>query len=297
MCGRYELHTHPAAHRAGVRPARIRRRSRPRYNIAPMQDVPVIRLAPTGERELAHVRWGLVPRWAKDPSIGARMINARAETLAEKPVVPHRAQAPSLPRARRRLLRMEGRARRAASSRIHIGMKDGAPFALRRVSPSAGSSPDGEVLDTCTIVTTPANALLAPLHDRMPVIVAPEDYARWLDVGRGRDGPPVALSGRRDDLLPGVHARQHRAQRRRDADRAGRSARRERATGRGASARAGRLVLGNDRPRIERVTRNRSPSSDRSRRRRGHAGKHEEPLPLPRRIRRAKIPCPDEMGW
>ena len=84
MCGRYELHTHPAALALAFGlpyPPEIG----PRYNIAPTQDVPVVRLARSGQRELAQLRWGLVPRWAKDPSIGARLINARAETLAEKP--------------------------------------------------------------------------------------------------------------------------------------------------------------------------------------------------------------------
>lgn len=81
MCGRYELHTHSAALALAFGlpfPPDIR----PRYNIAPMQSVPVIRQAANGARELAQVRWGLVPRWAKDPSIGAKMINARGETIA-----------------------------------------------------------------------------------------------------------------------------------------------------------------------------------------------------------------------
>src|SRR5665213_893080 len=83
MCGRYELHTHPAALALAFGlpfPPDIH----PRYNIAPMQSVPVIRNSADGVRELAQMRWGLVPRWARDPAIGARMINARGETLAEK---------------------------------------------------------------------------------------------------------------------------------------------------------------------------------------------------------------------
>ena len=84
MCGRYELHTQPAA-LALAFGVPFPPQMRPRYNIAPMQDVPVVRTNRDGERELAQVRWGLVPRWAKDPSIGARMINARAETLEAKP--------------------------------------------------------------------------------------------------------------------------------------------------------------------------------------------------------------------
>ncbi|HTP99831.1 MAG TPA: SOS response-associated peptidase [Casimicrobiaceae bacterium] len=179
MCGRYELHTHPAALALAfglAHPPPIG----PRYNIAPMQDIPVVRLSRTGERELAQVRWGLVPRWAKDPSIGARMINARAETLAEKP-----AFRTSL-RRHRCLVPADGfyewkAVPGAGKQPYHIGMKDGAPFALAGLT-ERWLSADGETLDTCTIVTTQANALLDPLHDRMPLIIAPAEYGRWLDV-------------------------------------------------------------------------------------------------------------------
>jgi putative SOS response-associated peptidase YedK len=179
MCGRYELHTHPAAIALAFGlpfPPEIR----PRYNIAPTQDVPVVRLSRSGERELAQVRWGLVPRWAKDPSIGTRMINARAETLADKP-----AYRMAL-RHHRCLVPADGfyewKPRPGGGKQpMHVGMKDGAPFALAGLT-ERWLSPEGEVLDTCTIVTTEANALLAPLHDRMPLIIAPEDYERWLDV-------------------------------------------------------------------------------------------------------------------
>ena len=84
MCGRYELHTQPAA-LALAFGVPFPSMQHARYNIAPMQEVPIVRRTATGERELAHVRWGLVPRWAKDPSIGGKMINARSETVAEKP--------------------------------------------------------------------------------------------------------------------------------------------------------------------------------------------------------------------
>ena len=178
MCGRYELHTHPAAlallfglpHPPAINP---------RYNIAPTQDVPVIRRTRAGVRVLALVRWGLVPRWAKDPSIGVRMINARSETLADKPAFRmalrhHRCLVPAdgfyewMPRAS------------GGKQPMHVGMQDGAPFAMAGLT-ERWLSPEGEVLDTCTIVTTQANALLAPVHDRMPVIIAPEHYARWLE--------------------------------------------------------------------------------------------------------------------
>ncbi len=178
MCGRYELHTHPAvlALAFGLPfPPDIRAR----YNIAPMQDVPVVRQLRTGGRELAQVRWGLVPRWAKDPSIGARMINARAETLAEKPAFrtalrKHRCLIPADGFYEWTLVPGAGK------QPLHIGMKDGSPFAFAGLT-ERWLAPSGDALDTCTIVTTQANALLSPLHDRMPVIVSPADYARWLD--------------------------------------------------------------------------------------------------------------------
>jgi putative SOS response-associated peptidase YedK len=179
MCGRYELHTQPAALALafGVPfPSQLR----PRYNIAPMQDVPIVRRNASGERELVNVRWGFVPRWAKDPAIGSRMINARSETLAEKP-----SFRMALKR-HRCLLPADGfyewkQTPSGSKQPIHIGMKDGSPFALAGLF-ERWLSPAGEVLDTCTIVTTQSNALLAPLHDRMPVIVAPAAFDRWLNV-------------------------------------------------------------------------------------------------------------------
>jgi putative SOS response-associated peptidase YedK len=179
MCGRYELHTHPAAialaFGLSVPPAVA-----PRYNIAPMQQVPVVRRSQAGRRELVTMRWGLVPRWAKDPSIGAKMINARAETIAEKP------SFRTAFRRHRCLVPADGfyewKVNAAGGKQpIHIGMKDRALFAFAGLA-ERWLSPEGEVLDTCTIVTTQANALLSPLHDRMPVIVALNDHERWLDV-------------------------------------------------------------------------------------------------------------------
>ena len=250
MCGRFELHTSPAAIALAFglpHPPAIG----PRFNIAPMQDVPVIRTTRSGERELAQVRWGLVPRWAKDPSIGARMINARAETLDREARVPKRAQVASLPPAGRRLLRVEERAGAAASSRYHIGMKDGTPFALAGLT-ERWLSPEGEVLDTCTIVTTPANALIAPLHDRMPLIIAPEDYARWLD--RAVDDVVDLLSPYSADAMNfyPVSTRVNAVQQRRPVDhRADRDAPRERgrAPRHRARAGAGEAVLATSRAR------------------------------------------------
>jgi putative SOS response-associated peptidase YedK len=183
MCGRYELHTHPAAIALAFELPQAATYE-PHYNIAPMTDVPVVRVNANGERELVRMRWGFVPRWARDPSIGGKMINARGETLADKPTF-HMAF-----RRHRCLLPADGfyewQALPAAAGEtarkqpLHIGMKDAAPFGLAGLF-ERWMSPDGEVLDTCTIVTTDANALLAPVHSRMPLIIAPEQYARWLD--------------------------------------------------------------------------------------------------------------------
>lgn len=178
MCGRYELHTHPAAIALAFGldwPPELR----PRFNIAPMQDVPIVRLNAAGERELVQMRWGLVPRWAKDPSIGARMINARAETAAAKPAyrTAFRRHRCLLPADGFYEWQLRGDSRKQP---VRIGMSDGGVFGLaglyERWLPA-----EGQPLDTVTILTTAANALLKTIHERMPVIIAPDAYARWLD--------------------------------------------------------------------------------------------------------------------
>lgn len=180
MCGRYELHSTPAAIALAFglgRPPDVRAR----YNVAPMTDVPIVRLNADGERELVRVRWGLVPRWAKDTSIGNKLINARGETIAEKPSfrMAYRRHRCLLPADGFYEWRAAG-GEHARKQPLHIGMKDGALFAMGGLY-ERWLSPEGEVLDTCTIVTTPANELLRPVHDRMPMIVAARDYGRWLD--------------------------------------------------------------------------------------------------------------------
>ena len=178
MCGRYELHANPAAIALAfglAYPPQIA----PRYNVAPMQQVPIVRVNAHGDRELVQVRWGLVPRWARDPSIGAKMINARAETVAVKPSFRIAFQR------HRCLLPADGfyewKPRPDGTKQpVRIGMRDGAVFGLAGLY-ERWLSPEGEPLDTCTILTTDANALLAHLHDRMPVIVPPDAYEAWLD--------------------------------------------------------------------------------------------------------------------
>jgi putative SOS response-associated peptidase YedK len=162
----------------------------PRYNIAPSQLVPVVRAsAPRREgesaasghktdRELAWLRWGLVPSWADDPAIGARLINARAESAAEKPAF--RAAM----RQRRCLIVADGFYEWRRSGRTKqpyfIRRRDDCPFAFAGVW-EAWQRPGQAGFQSCTILTTEANDLIRPIHDRMPVIVAATDYAAWLD--------------------------------------------------------------------------------------------------------------------
>ncbi len=148
-----------------------------RYNIAPTQYVPAVRDS-EGHNVLSLLRWGLVPFWAKDKAIGNRMINARAETVAEKPA--YRAAF----RRRRCLLPATGfyEWKRVADGKqpIFITMKDERPFAFAGLWESwKGEDPDNP-LESCTIVTTEPNKLLSEVHNRMPVILRNQDHDAWL---------------------------------------------------------------------------------------------------------------------
>jgi putative SOS response-associated peptidase YedK len=186
MCGRYELHTSPAALALalGLRyPPEIKAR----YNIAPTQQVPIVRLTRDGERELSQVKWGLVPFWAKDPSIGNKMINARAETIVSKPGFRDAYKKT------RCLIPASGfyewaKMTDGSKQPVRIAMIDDAPFAFAGLW--SGWGPKGSELITCTIITTEANELCQAVHDRMPVILAPENYDRWLDT---TDADPADL--------------------------------------------------------------------------------------------------------
>jgi putative SOS response-associated peptidase YedK len=152
-----------------------------RFNIAPTQPVPVVRLAPEPaepRRELAWLRWGLVPSWAQDASISSRLINARAETAAGKPAF--RAAM----RRRRCLVAADGfyewRADGRKKQPYFIHFRDDRPFAFAGLWES-WEGPQHAALETCTLLTTEANDLLRPIHDRMPVILPPESYDAWLD--------------------------------------------------------------------------------------------------------------------
>ena len=155
---------------------------RPRYNIAPTQDVPVVRMVAEGEqrRRVLHLlHWGLVPSWAADPTVGNRMINARCETAAVKPA--YRAAF----RRRRCLVLADGfyewKSLGRSSRQPHlIRMRDGRPFAFAGLW-ERWRRGEEQALESCTLLTCDSNELVAPIHKRMPVILAPEDYDRWLD--------------------------------------------------------------------------------------------------------------------
>lgn len=176
MCGRYSITTPVDALRR-LFGFEGRPNLAPRYNVAPTQDAPVVRRTAEGEaRELAMLRWGLIPSWAKDKDIGARMINARAETLAEKPSFRNAF------RRRRCLVVADGfyewQKTGNGKQPWRICLADGGPFAFAGLW-EHWNGPDGP-LQSFTIATTNANKRLAAIHDRMPVIVDPVDHERWL---------------------------------------------------------------------------------------------------------------------
>lgn len=178
MCGRYALFSPEeiVAAMFGLEGAGF---PPPSYNIAPPRAVAAVRTAPEGpaRRELALLRWGLVPSWAKDPAIGNRMINARAETAPDKPAFR------SAFRRRRCLVPADGfyewRKAGARKQPYYVRLADGGPFAIAGLW-ERWEGPAGDVA-SCTLLTTGPNDLLAPIHDRMPVILSPDDYGTWLD--------------------------------------------------------------------------------------------------------------------
>src|ERR1700722_19488872 len=193
MCGRFLLRT------ALDELARLfgfveRPNLAPRYNIAPTQDVPVIRQRrePTGQRSVAELRWGLVPPSAEHPKAGPPLINARAETLLEKPAFRGAFQR------RRCLVPADGYYQwREGDVEKHpylVARRDAAPFALAGIWERWGPRHDpAAAIDSFTIITTDANDFLRPFHHRMPVVLAPESFARWLE--------PDAEAGGLSDLL------------------------------------------------------------------------------------------------
>jgi putative SOS response-associated peptidase YedK len=166
MCGRYALHSNPEVVALLFGLSEVPAYT-PRYNIAPSAEVLIVR-----QSEAATVRWGLVPRWAKDPAIGVKMKNARAESVAEKPSFRESY------RKRRCLIPANGfyewKPENGLKQPYYIYPSGGALFAF------AGLWEQWNDLQTCTIITTGANEKMAAVADRMPVIVSPAEYSEWL---------------------------------------------------------------------------------------------------------------------
>ncbi len=149
----------------------------PRFNVAPSQIIPAVR-DQNGDRAACLLRWGLIPSWAKDRDLSYKMINARAETVADKPAYRNAF------RHRRCLIPVTGfyEWRQADGKQpYNITAADGRPFALAGLWEHWEG--DDEVVESCTIIVTTANDQMRPVHDRMPVILDPSDYGRWLDPG------------------------------------------------------------------------------------------------------------------
>ena len=180
MCGRFAFYSPSEATAAlfgvsGALPVEAR------YNIAPTQFVAAIRDGEDNIPELAMLRWGLVPFWAKDPSIGNRMINARAETVAEKPAF--RAAY----RHRRCLVLADGfyewHREGSVKTPYYISSADGQPFAFAALWENWNSKDTDESVQSTTLITTEANDFMASLHHRMPVVLTPDTAPRWLQGG------------------------------------------------------------------------------------------------------------------
>jgi putative SOS response-associated peptidase YedK len=177
LCGRFTLFDTAASLAEAFEVVEVPSLS-PRYNIAPSQAVAAVRIPPSGgAREVVLLRWGLIPSWAKDPSLGDRMINARAETAAGKPAFR------SAIRRRRCLVPASGfyewKRTNGRKQPYYIRRPDGKPFAFAGLWES-WEGPGQAAVESCAILTTSANELLLPIHDRMPVIVSPADYDLWL---------------------------------------------------------------------------------------------------------------------
>jgi putative SOS response-associated peptidase YedK len=197
VCGRYSL--------AAPNPAEVRARFpidesievRRRYNVAPGDDVLAVTTDRDGNPRGELLRWGLVPSWAKQPDTGLKMINARVETVAERPAYKRAFER------YRCLIIADGfyEWRRPASGpkqAFHITRTDGRPFAFAGLW-SIWYGEDDRKLRTCTIITTAASSAIAPLHDRMPVILAPDAEAAWLEPAQ----PPARLREMLVGLSPG----------------------------------------------------------------------------------------------
>jgi putative SOS response-associated peptidase YedK len=197
MCGRYVITSPPAAIRA-LFGYPEQPNFPPRYNVAPTQPVPIVRLD-EGKRQFALVRWGFIPGWVKDPKSVSLLINARAESVLDKPAFRNAA------RRRRCLVPADGfyewREAGGRKQAYFVRRKDGGPFAFAGLW-ETWTGPNGEELDTAAIVTTLANRTLSFIHGRMPVMLPPETFELWLDCAKVDAATATALlMPARDNLL------------------------------------------------------------------------------------------------
>jgi putative SOS response-associated peptidase YedK len=181
MCGRFAFYS-PSEAAAALFGVSTSIEVQPHYNIAPTQFIAAIREDQNEQRELVMLRWGLVPFWAKDTSIGNRMINARAETVAEKPA--YRAAY----RHRRCVVLADGfyewRREGDAKTPYYISLASGEPFSLAGLWENWTDKESGDSLQTATLITTEANEFMTPLHHRMPVIASPHAGHPRVEHGR-----------------------------------------------------------------------------------------------------------------
>lgn len=177
MCGRYALYSRPEAIRRHFRLSFLPVGLRPRYNIAPSQQGPIVRASPEGGRELVLMRWGLVPRWSKEPKVSYSTINAMAETVHLKPA--YRAAF----RRRRCLVPASGwyewEETPPGRRPWFFKPKAGDLLAFAGIWERWGEGE--EAFDSYSVIVTEANELAKPIHQRMPVVLSPEDYDFWLD--------------------------------------------------------------------------------------------------------------------
>lgn len=183
MCGRFGFNVNKAMLEAFIG-AEFMAEFLPRFNIAPMQDIWAARQTDAGQRQLALFRWGLVPAWAKDDTMAAKMINARSETVADKPAFR------SAFKHRRCIVPASGfyEWKKQGKQKLpyYFKPKDGGLLAFAGLW-ERWTAPTGAPLETCTILTTEANALVSPLHERMPVILNRADFETWLAPGSKPD--------------------------------------------------------------------------------------------------------------
>jgi putative SOS response-associated peptidase YedK len=187
MCGRFSLTADPTQLKQAFPWLELPDNMTPRYNVAPSQPIAVI--PNNGENKLDFFVWGLIPSWAKDPKIGYRMINARAETLAEKPSFRfafkrHRCLIPS--DGFYEWKKVPGQ---KSKTPTYIRLKSGKPFAFAGLWESWHSK-DGSIIPSCTIITTEPNEFMRDIHNRMPVILQEENYWKWLQTGEA-DAPTL----------------------------------------------------------------------------------------------------------